>query len=280
MIFTGKGGGIEGYDTCRGGSQGRGARLLPTRRFCLICILFLAGCAPKIVSIKVSDADIVQAAEAAQEADSAFIRKDYYTALIKYLQSTRLNPNSDYVWNKLGITYTQLRYFPEASDAFKRAIAISPKSAHTYNNLGSVYFAQVDYMMAEKLFKKAISLNSQTPTFHLNLGRLYLEKGKKEKAMAELRKAVALDPTVLEKQGNITISAVSNRSPSGDASYSMARIYGSIGDAVHAVASLQEALNAGYVNIDAIQREPDFDPIRDNDLFIAFMKTASLVLKP
>jgi tetratricopeptide (TPR) repeat protein len=280
MLFSGKSRKIDMRESCQGGSEGVLVQFLKTRSSCLIAFLLFAGCAPRAVVVKVSDADALQANEAARDADVAFLRRDYYTALIKYLQSTRLNPNNDYVMNKLGVTYTQLRYYPEASDAFKRAIAIDPKFAHPYNNLGSIYFAQENYKMAERLFKKAISINPKGATFHLNLGRLYLEKRKKEKGVAELRKAVSLDPMVLERQGNITIAAVANRSSSSDTSYSMARIYGSIGDAARAVESLQQALNEGYTNIAAIEKEPDFDPIRSNELFMAFMKTASLMLKP
>jgi len=260
--------------------QGGLVHFLTTRTGLLIAFFLYAGCAAKTVAVKVSEGDALQANEAARDADLAFLRKDYYAALIKYLQSTRLNPNNDYVMNKLGITYSQLRYFPEALDAFKRAIAINPKFAHPYNNLGSIYFAQENYKMAERCFIKAISINPKDATFHLNLGRLYLEKRKREKGLAELRKAVSLDPLVLEKQGNITIAAVANRSSSSDASYSMARIYGLVGDAARAVESLQQALNEGFTNIAAIEKEPDFDPIRDNELFVAFMKTASLMLKP
>jgi tetratricopeptide (TPR) repeat protein len=280
MLFPVKASRIDWRGRCQESSQEGLLPFLKIGRSFLIACLLSAGCAPKAVVVKVSEQDVLQANEAARDADAAFMRKDYYTALIKYLQSTRLNPNNDFVMNKLGITYTQLRYLPEASDTFKRAIAINPKFAHPYNNLGSIYFAQVNYKMAEKLFKKAISLNPKGATFHLNLGRLYLEKGKREKALAELRKAVNLDPTVLEKQGSITIAAVTERSPSSDASYSMARIYGSIGDAARAVENLQQALNEGYTNIAAIEKEPDFDPIRSSELFIAFMKTASLMLKP
>jgi tetratricopeptide (TPR) repeat protein len=280
MLFTGKGGRIDWRGSCQRGSRGGIIQFLKSRCSCLVIISLFVGCNPKAVRVKVSEEDIVQANEAAREADTSFMRKEYYAALIKYLQSVRLNPNNEYVLNKLGITYTQLRYLPEASDAFKRAIAMNPKFAHPYNNLGSVDFAQSEYKMAEKHFKKAISVNPTVANFHLNLGRLYLEREKKEKAVAELRKAVALDPLILEKQGSITIAAVTNRSTSRDSSYSMARIYGSIGDAAHAVESLQAALNEGYTDINAIEKEPDFDPIRNDQLFIAFMKTASLMLKP
>ena len=142
MLFTEDARRIDWRGRSQGSSRGGLILFLKIGRIFLIACLLLAGCTPKAVVVKVSERDVLQANEAARDADAAFMRKDFYTALIKYLQSTRLNPNNDFVMNKLGITYTQLRYLPEASDAFKRAIAINPKFAHPYNNLGSIYFAR------------------------------------------------------------------------------------------------------------------------------------------
>jgi tetratricopeptide (TPR) repeat protein len=246
----------------------------------LACTILYAGCAARIARTHVTDEDLLQANEAAREADIAFARKEYYSALIKYLESVRLNPNNEYVQNKLGVTYAQLTYLTEAMDSFKRASALNPKYPFPYNNLGSMYFARQDLKMAERLFKKAISINTQVASFHLNLGRLYFESKKRDKAMLELRTAVALDPSVMERHSGTTISATSTRGPSSETNYSMARVYASVGDAIRAVESLQQALNAGFTNIQAIEKEPDFDPIRDNQLFVAFMQTAALVLRP
>jgi tetratricopeptide (TPR) repeat protein len=246
----------------------------------LMLALPTVGCSAKIATVPVTGENLLQSNEAAAEANVAFARKDYYAALIKYLEASRLNPNNDYVLNKLGVTYTQLQYFPEAAAAFERSFMLNPKYSYAYNNLGSISFARHDYKRAERLFKKAISINPKAASFHINLGRLYLEKKKKDKAVAELRKAIALDPLIMENHSAITVSASSNRSSSSEMHYSMARIYASIGDATHAVESLQQAMNTGFTSIEAIKKEPDFDPIRNDQLFVAFMKTASLVLKP
>jgi hypothetical protein len=53
-----------------------------------------------------------------------------------------------------------------------------------------------------------------------------------------------------------------------------------MGDVERAVENLEEALNGGFSDIEAIQKEPDFDPIRQDQRFVAFMKTASLLNKP
>ena len=84
-----------------------------------------------------------------------------------YLDASRSNPNSEYIHNKLGITYSQLKYYREASDAFYRSIVLNPKYPFSYNNLGSVYFALDEKKRAEANFKKAISLNPNVASFHI-----------------------------------------------------------------------------------------------------------------
>lgn len=242
--------------------------------------LLLTGCPPRVVRIPLPSEAIIRGNEFAREADMAFARKDFYAALIKYLEASRHNPNSEYIYNKLGITYSQLQFYKEAFDAFHRSIGLNPKYAYSYNNLGSVYFAVSDKRRAERCFKKAISLNSNVASFHMNLGTLYLEKKKLDLGMKELRLALTIDPSILRNSEGVSLVAPGSRSTGSDKSYMLARLYASMGDANQAVQSLQQALNAGFSNIEAIQKEPDFDPIRADEKFQAFMKTALLLTKP
>jgi tetratricopeptide (TPR) repeat protein len=242
---------------------------------------FLSGCgSPAIVKVAVPSEDIIKANDAARDADLAFARKNYYAALIKYLEAARLNPNSEFIHNKLGIAYSQLRYYTEASNAFERSIGLNPKYPYSYNNLGTVYFAGGAKKQAEKYFRKAISLSPNTASFHVNLGTLYFELGKMQKGMVEFRKGLAIDPAIMGKSESISLSAAgAQRSPT-ERAYFLARLFASMGDAERAVENLKQALNAGFLNLEAIRKEPDFDPIREDQRFVAFMKSANLIAKP
>jgi tetratricopeptide (TPR) repeat protein len=248
----------------------------------LLCSLALLwACGPaRIARVPVPPADIIKANELAREADVAFARRDYYAALIKYLEAGRLNPNSEYIYNKLGIAYSQLKYYTEATEAFYRSIGLNPKYPFSYNNLGTVYFATSDKKSAEKNFKKAISLAPDIASFHINLGTLYFEKRQFDKGMAELRKGLALDPAILAKSEGISLTASGAQSSPMEKNYFMARLFASMGDAERAVENLEQALNGGFSDIEAIRKEPDFDPIRQDQRFVAFMKTATLLNKP
>jgi len=250
-------------------------RILPVAG--LAAILF-AACPPKIIRVKVSPEDLLRANQLSQEADMAFARRDNYAALIKYLEAARLNPNSEYVYNKLGIAYSQLKFYTEASAAFVRCIGLNPKFPYAYNNLGSVYFAMSDLKKAERYFKKAISINSGAASFHVNLGSVYIERKQTEKAKAAWQKALSIDPNVLTRPDSISLPT-GGRSPV-ERYYFLARIHASIGNVDLAVENLQLALNAGFTDIELIRNEHDFDPIRQEEKFVAFMKTAALLTIP
>ena len=143
------------------------------RRFGLVSLLALltgvlaGGCPPPVVRVNVPPENVIKGNQVALDADLAFARKDYYASLIKYLEAGRLNPNSHYIQIKIGITYSQLKYYPDASAAFQRSISLDPKYEYSYNNLGTVYFATNEKRNAEKYFKKAISLNGNVASFHI-----------------------------------------------------------------------------------------------------------------
>jgi tetratricopeptide (TPR) repeat protein len=248
----------------------------------LAIALLSASClgSRRIVRIPVTPQDIMRANEAAKEADLYFARRDFYAALIKYLEAGRLNPNSEFIYNKIGITYSQLKFYTEAGSAFYRCIGLNPKYPYPYNNLGSVYFALDDKKKAEKYFKRAISMSPKVASFHINLGSLYFEKKDFDRGLAELRLGLSLDPNVLNRAEAISLAASGSPDAATERNYLMARLYASVGDAQKAIDSLQLALNTGFTDLDAILKEPDFDPIRNDPKFQDFMKNATLILRP
>jgi tetratricopeptide (TPR) repeat protein len=249
----------------------------------ILLSLFLFGiiisCRPAVVRVKVSDEDLMRANIVSGEGDVLFARKDYYAALIKYLEAGRLNPNSEYVFNKMGITYSRLRFYQQAIESFRRSLGLNSKYSYAYNNLGSVYFADNNKRKAEECFRKAINLKSDEASFHVNLGTLLFENKKFEDGLAELRKGLALDPDILKKtEGSGIVAAISQKN-TAEKNYFMARFYASQGDVDRAVENLESALANGFTDLEAIRSEKDFDPIRRQDKFIAFMKYAAQVIK-
>lgn len=242
----------------------------------MITGLIPAGCSPKIARVTVSHEDLIKSNEVSKEGDVSFARRDFYAALIKYLEASRLNPNNEFVFNRIGITYAQLTYYNEAATAFERSIGLNPKYSYSVNNLGSVYFALKNLKKAEKYFRKAIGMNGDEPSFHMNLGTLYFERKKYDKAMAEWHKGLALDPGVLSKEN---VSLIGGSSPSKEKNYFMARLHASSGNVLRAIESLEQAYKEGFSDIGAIEKEPDFDAIREDERFVKFMKEFEVLIR-
>jgi tetratricopeptide (TPR) repeat protein len=261
----------------------RKSREHPPAKFVIVGLLFLVGCLAvlsgcrKVVRVVVSQEDIQKAFEVSQEGDLAFGRKDYYAALIKYLEAVRLNPNAEVIYNKLGIAYSQLKYYEQAKDSFLRAIELNRKYPFPYNNLGSVYFAQRNLKKAEKYFKKAISLKGDEASFHMNLGSVHMERKKSKKALEEWRKALALDPNILSGTGSVSLVGLTTSTM--ERRYFMARLLASSGKVDQAIESLKQAIAEGFTNVDQIRKEPDFDPIRHDKRFVDFMENAAVLIK-
>jgi tetratricopeptide (TPR) repeat protein len=239
-------------------------------------IALLSGCR-NVVRVPVTPEDIQKAFEASQEGDLAFGRKDYYAALIKYLEAARLNPNTEVIYNKLGISYSQLKYYAQAIDSFSHSIELDRKYSYSYNNLGSVYFAQGNMKKAEKYFRKAISLKNDEASFHMNMGSVLLERKKQEKAMAEWRKALAIDPKIFSRSS--AVSLMGNSSSSMERRYLVARLLASAGKVDPAIESLKQAITEGFSDIDQIRKEQDFDPIRNDKRFVDFIANVNLLIK-
>ncbi len=252
--------------------------LLPGLLLLLLAAIFLAGCRAKYVRQPVPQQDVLRAKELAQEGDIAFARSDRYAALIKYLEAMRLNPYDELLLNRLGITYAQLKFYYEARQAFQKAIDLDPKLAFAVNNVGSVYFAEQNLGKAEKYFKKAIRMKNDETSFYMNLAALYLEKKKPDKAMAEWKKALAIDPDAFTKSSSVSLGSSGKSSPM-EKSYFVARLYASLGDVESTIENLKEAFNYGFSDIQAIENQKDFNPIRKDPRFVEFVENLSLLIR-
>jgi len=238
-----------------------------------------AGCPPKIVRVEVSKEDLIKADQAFKEGDAAFNRKDYYAALIKYLDATSLNPNDSYFFNRLGIAYSQLQYYEDAIKVFRRSMALDPAYPYAVNNLGTAFFARRQFRKAEKSFKKAISMKENEASFYMNLGALYFEKKRPDKAIIAWRKGLELDADILTKKNAVSLALEGDKESLREKNYFLARLYAAAGNIPKAIECLEIAVDNGFSDIEAIQQQPDFDSIRKDARFVEFMKSAATIIK-
>lgn len=240
--------------------------------FGLLAALGGSACAGRVAHVPVSEEAIRRAQFALKEGDQAFARRDYYAALIRYLEGSRHNPNSEVIANRLGVTYATLGFYDRAEETFRRAVGLNPKFAQGYSNLGSVYFLKNNLRRAERNLKKAIRLDNGAASFHLNLGTLYLEKNQVAQAMEEWRRAFELDPLSLSGSGAVNLSRGGRVSP-GERAYMIARLYAQQGNMELALRNLRQAIELGFSDTKAIRKEPDFEPLRQDPRFTDFVRS-------
>jgi hypothetical protein len=95
--------------------------------------------------------------------------------------------------------------------------------------------------------------------------------------MEEWRRGLALDPEILSKSSSNSL--IGGSTPSKERSYFMARLHATAGNVPMVIEHLERAFIEGFTDIAAIQKEPDFDPIRKDERFVEFMKKLELLIK-
>lgn len=112
-----------------------------------------------------------------------------------YKKLIQLDPENPVSRNNLGYFYANLNIkLEEALEHCSKAVALDPENPYFLDSLGWVLFRLQRYDQALEKFTKACSLNSQVPEIHGHLANLHYVTGHLDKAVAELKALVALDP--------------------------------------------------------------------------------------
>jgi tetratricopeptide (TPR) repeat protein len=219
----------------------------------------------------------------AEELDEAGDRmrssKDYLSALDCYREAVRKRPAAGY-YNKIAISELMLRHTVEAEKAARKAVRKDKTMAEAWNNLGVAYYMHHQLGDSIRTYERAISLNPSSASFHNNLAAARMDSGQFERGMAEYRRAFALDPGFFERSSESGISARMG-SPQDRAQFSfvMARLFASIGEPERALHFLRSAMEEGYPKIDDVYRDKDFEPMRNDERFLALMKERPVAIR-
>jgi TolB-like protein/Tfp pilus assembly protein PilF len=102
--------------------------------------------------------------------------------------------------------------FPQAEAAAKKALALDDSLAEAHTPLGLLLFYNRDFQGATKEFERAIALNANYATAHhwYGLGPLRC-LGDHDKAIAELKRALQLDPLSLVINADLGVALVTAR---------------------------------------------------------------------
>jgi len=125
-----------------------------------------------------------------------FSKGDYQAAAAAYERSVGSDPKFARGYIELGLSYHQLEKYPQAEDAFKKAVTIHD-DACAECGLGMVLHAQGRNEEAEKALKRAASLNPQDPCAFNHLGRMYYKLERYPEAIEAFRSEINLRPSAL-----------------------------------------------------------------------------------
>lgn len=172
---------------------------------CLLALFCLAGLAQP--RNEAQEPTPEQRAHAAWQAGYVFhVLGDYQRAIEYFRASIAAHPTAE-AHTFLGWSMSHLGRIGEAIAQCEIAIRLDPDFGNPYNDIG-VYLIELErdddavaYLEKAKTAKRYCCY--QFP--HFNLGRIYLKKKLYEKARAEFKKALEIDPTYEPAQAGLEL---------------------------------------------------------------------------
>ncbi|HZD30792.1 MAG TPA: tetratricopeptide repeat protein [Candidatus Angelobacter sp.] len=119
---------------------------------------------------------------------------NYDQAITILQQATTTDPSKDLVWAYLGDAYVGAKKYPEAIDAFQKAIAIKPDSAVYHNALANALNkgGQPDKAITEYTHVAQMD-PANAATAYFNIGIVNYNTNKPDDAVAAFDKSIGLD---------------------------------------------------------------------------------------
>ncbi len=117
---------------------------------------------------------------------------DWTGAELEFKRAIELNPNSGDTYDSYGLMLTSLERYDEALEMQQRAHELDPV-AHRHDNATTLLRAG-RYDEALRVVTRVLEVDPHYVMAHATLGWAYLLKGMPDRGVAELERAVALDP--------------------------------------------------------------------------------------
>ncbi len=121
--------------------------------------------------------------------------------ILQLQESVRQNPTKLTAWIELGNSLMDAGRFPEAVDAYQKALEIDPKNNDVRVDMGTCYRSAGQPDRAAEEYKKAIALNPGHPNAHRNLGIvLAFDFKNKREAIREFEEYLRVAPNAPDAQ--------------------------------------------------------------------------------
>jgi tetratricopeptide (TPR) repeat protein len=121
-------------------------------------------------------------------------RGDFARAMNENQAALALDSGSAAVHNNIGSIYLSEGKLDAAVAEFEAAIERQPEWGLPYGNLALAYLEEQRYKQAVDAGEQAVKLGERSAPLHTTLARIYQRLNRQDRALTELREAVALDP--------------------------------------------------------------------------------------
>jgi len=120
---------------------------------------------------------------------------NYEQAIPLLQEATAAEPGKDLLWAYLGDAYRGAKKYPEAIDAYQKALAINANSGAYHNGLADAYAksGQTDKAIAE-YSAAAQAEPANAGTYYFNEGAIFTNTGKVDEAITAFDKTIQADP--------------------------------------------------------------------------------------
>jgi tetratricopeptide (TPR) repeat protein len=207
----------------------------------------------------VARVDKIKIAQAAElKGDLARIHEQFTEATGYYKEAIRATPGEAKLYNKLGISYLQLREYGQARKSFGQAVKHDPLFANAYNNLGATECLAKKYSPAIRSLKKALELDETNAPAHLNMAEAWAGLGQMDRAMTEYARALELNADILSGSADGVQVRVSTPEQRGRVDYMIAMAYARRGNTEGALEYLRRARDEHFSGLSKVYEEKTF----------------------
>lgn len=179
--------------------------------------------------------------------------RDYMGAEEAFRKAVELQPEWSWSHNLLAILLFDIGREDEAHEAWQQAMRLSPEWSRPHSDMAIMYRKadRMDAAVIEVL--EALELNPEGPVTHYNYGVILDVLGNHKEARTRYEKVLELDPSLPAPHYNLACS------------------YAREGDLTKALPYLERAISLDEAFRKDAAKDPDFDPVREEEAFVRFM---------
>lgn len=150
------------------------------------------------------------------EANEAYLRKDFEVAAGQYQDALRAEPKNVTALIGLGMARQRADKHAEAEVALQKALAYDPENEPASFALGITYYKQERWKDAMTYFEKSLAKRPDNATGRHYLGIIATKLSLLERAEREFKTALAIDPSYGEAHFNLAVLYVTWDPPQWD----------------------------------------------------------------